>query len=90
MLGDSVRSLLRIASLKLKTVPLRERIDEFRFSVESLLKVTTLPNAFPLPLSPPSCRECGSSVPGNIRELDSLIQRYLHWRGHPFHGQKFS
>lgn len=79
-LGDFRSDLyFRIATLKLKTVPLRERIEDIAFLMESLLKrYDTTRCISPLPLSQPVLsRMAAHPWPGNIRELDSLVQRYL-------------
>jgi propionate catabolism operon transcriptional regulator len=69
----------RIATLKLNTIPLRERIEDIPTLIESLLKRYSTPDTTSLlPLS----QEVFSRMKnhpwlGNIRELDSLIQRFL-------------
>ncbi|MFA6809730.1 MAG: sigma 54-interacting transcriptional regulator [Desulfoplanes sp.] len=69
----------RIATLKLNTIPLRERIEDIPILIESLLKRYSTPSSLSLlPLS----QEVFSRMKnhpwfGNIRELDSLIQRFL-------------
>jgi propionate catabolism operon transcriptional regulator len=69
----------RIATLKLNTIPLRERIEDIPILIESLLKRYSTPDMVSLlPLS----KEVFSRMKnhpwlGNIRELDSLIQRFL-------------
>ena len=81
----------RIATLKLNTIPLRERIEDIPFLMESLLKRYDTPKSiFPLPISKTVLsRMAVHPWLGNIRELDSLIQRYLALaRGSNFDGQK--
>jgi propionate catabolism operon transcriptional regulator len=83
-LGDFRPDLyFRIATLKLNTIPLRERIEDIPLLMESLLKRYDVPkNNFPLPISSSvMSRMAGHPWLGNIRELDSLIQRYLALSG---------
>jgi len=91
-LGDFRPDLyFRIATLKLNTIPLRERIEDIPFLMESLLKRYDTPKSiFPLPISKTVLsRMAVHPWLGNIRELDSLIQRYLALaRGSNFDGQK--
>lgn len=69
----------RIATLKLHTVPLRERVEDIPILLQSLLSRYYLPEGLsPLPLTPSvKARMENHSWPGNVRELDSLAQRYV-------------
>ncbi len=68
----------RIATLKLHSIPLRERVEDIETLLKYLLTRYNIPkNLSPLPLSPEVlARIAGHSWPGNVRELDSLVQRY--------------
>ncbi|MEG6550202.1 sigma-54-dependent Fis family transcriptional regulator [Desulfocurvibacter africanus] len=73
----------RIATLKLHSVPLRERIKDIPALLESLLARYHIPETLlPLPLSAAVLsRMATHSWPGNVRELDSLAQRYAALAG---------
>lgn len=68
----------RIATLKLHSVPLRERVEDIEIIMSSLLDRYPVPSDLsPLPLSKEvHARMAGHSWPGNVRELDSLVQRF--------------
>ncbi|EPR33125.1 proprionate catabolism activator, Fis family [Alkalidesulfovibrio alkalitolerans DSM 16529] len=68
----------RIATLKIHTVPLRERAADIPDLLAALLARYDIPaGRSPLPLSPRlQNRFTAHSWPGNVRELDSLAQRY--------------
>lgn len=68
----------RIATLKLHSVPLRERVEDIPLLLESLLARYHIPEGCsPFPLAPAiQSRMARHSWPGNVRELDSLAQRY--------------
>lgn len=73
----------RIATLKLHSVPLRDRIEDIAMLLESLIGRYYIPTGLsPLPLSPTVLsRMTEHSWPGNVRELDSLAQRYAALAG---------
>jgi propionate catabolism operon transcriptional regulator len=73
----------RIATLKLHSVPLRERIEDIPALLESLLERYHIPEILlPLPLSAAVLSRMASHTwPGNVRELDSLAQRYAALAG---------
>lgn len=73
----------RIATLKLHSVPLRERVEDVEVIMASLLERYPFPSSLsPLPLSKEvRSRMAGHSWPGNVRELDSLVQRFTALAG---------
>ncbi len=73
----------RIATLKLHSVPLRDRIDDIPILLATLLARYQIPeNLSPLPLAKPVLERMRSHTwPGNVRELDSLAQRYAALAG---------
>ncbi len=73
----------RIATLKLHTVPLRERVEDIPALLAALFSRYRIPGKLsPLPLSQPvQTRMAHHSWPGNVRELDSLAQRYAALAG---------
>ena len=69
----------RIATLKLSTIPLRDRFEDLPLLMKILLQRYSLPiNQHPLPLSDiVLTRMAAHPWLGNVRELDSLVQRYV-------------
>ncbi len=67
----------RINVLEIKVPPLRERLDDLPLLIEHFLgKISSEKNAAPLSTEVlHSCR--GYQWPGNIRELNNVLQRYI-------------
>jgi DNA-binding NtrC family response regulator len=69
----------RLNGFTLKMPPLRERIEEIPILAEHFMrKVATKYECEPLPVSPALMQALsGHSWPGNLRELENTIKRYL-------------
>ena len=69
----------RLNGFTLKMPPLRERIEEIPILAEHFMrKVATKYECEPLPISPALMQALsGYSWPGNLRELENTIKRYL-------------
>jgi len=69
----------RLNGFSLKMPPLRERLDEIPVLAEHFMrKVASTYECEPLPLSPALMHSLTShNWPGNLRELDNVIKRYL-------------
>jgi DNA-binding NtrC family response regulator len=69
----------RLNGFTLKMPPLRERIEEIPILAEHFMrKVATKYECEPLPISPALLQALSSySWPGNLRELENTIKRYL-------------
>ena len=69
----------RLNGFTMKMPPLRERLEEVSaLSQHFMRKVSAKYDCDPLPISPSLMHSlCGHSWPGNLRELENVIKRYL-------------
>lgn len=69
----------RLNAFSIQVPPLRERIEDIPVLLQHFIKTqSTALNCEPLPISPDLLKAClRYSWPGNIRELENFVKRYL-------------